>query len=409
MALDSHQQEVLEQAASRRAQARDTATPQRRLRELAAEPHWPGVANALAANPSTPLDVLARLTQIAPRAFCRNPILPLILLEDPDFIEKMPEEGKARVLSSPRAPLWLIQSLAERTAQRDWRLAVAARFHIALAGETPETSWAEEIRIYWRAQMIEVRKLKAGQETWELADLGLIPAALAAFVFPEDPYSENDFDAVRLQAEREDQKAFEQGMSRPMDGKIKDGHHDFSVKGLMRFLGAAFSPRVSAPRLAELTQHQEPLVAAAVARHPLASSELLKTLIRHHNPAVRRAAARHPALPEAEALAYFNRRCKEALRNGYNYYHATPTLDAIARFSALRYAADKIRRPFWPVFTDSPDWQDRLAAAVAMTPHPDGLPLRPKHDNLLQRLTYDGNRLVRAAARARLRGEEFAF
>jgi hypothetical protein len=82
---------------------------------------------------------------------------------------------------------------------------------------------------------------------------------------------------------------------------------------------------------------------------------------------------------------------------------------ALVRFLALMHGPEPVRRPLWHTFTESPRWEDRLAAAVAIGPRLNGMPMRPRHHDLLKRLANDGNVLVQATAKARLRGETFSF
>lgn len=78
-------------------------------------------------------------------------------------------------------------------------------------------------------------------------------------------------------------------------------------------------------------------------------------------------------------------------------------------FLAFQQVPEAVRRPLWGTFARSPLWQDRLSVAVSIGPRPNGEPPRPRHLALLRLLAEDGNRLVRAAARGRLRGETFSW
>lgn len=66
--------------------AENNAAPPELLRELAASSK--AVCERVAANPNTPIDVLLKLGAKFPKQLLSNPILPLLLLENPGAIVK---------------------------------------------------------------------------------------------------------------------------------------------------------------------------------------------------------------------------------------------------------------------------------------------------------------------------------
>ncbi|MBD2200272.1 MULTISPECIES: hypothetical protein [Calothrix] len=68
------------------------------------------VRQAVASNPNTPIDVLFQLAEEFPIEFIKNPILPLLHLENPAFYKTIPHEVILNILASEDAPEeWLIE------------------------------------------------------------------------------------------------------------------------------------------------------------------------------------------------------------------------------------------------------------------------------------------------------------
>lgn len=80
----------------------------RTTRDLA----W-GVMSAVAGNPNTPLPTLARVVGYAPRAFCSNPVAPLIALEDPNWTKLLSDWSMCRLLCLSQAPPALVGAIAQ--------------------------------------------------------------------------------------------------------------------------------------------------------------------------------------------------------------------------------------------------------------------------------------------------------
>lgn len=75
-----------EQVSQYLAEAQNPETPPKRLKQIAKEGNKK-IRKAVAANPNTPLKVLKDLSFKFPKSFLQNPILPLWILEDANFLE----------------------------------------------------------------------------------------------------------------------------------------------------------------------------------------------------------------------------------------------------------------------------------------------------------------------------------
>jgi hypothetical protein len=102
------------------------------------------ILDALAANPNTPPYILKKIAGKHPDAFALNPILPLLPLEEPGFVDAA--AGLEDVLQIPDAPASLVRLMT--TSSRSDR-AESARYHIALAGDMePGEDWQAEFLQY---------------------------------------------------------------------------------------------------------------------------------------------------------------------------------------------------------------------------------------------------------------------
>jgi hypothetical protein len=102
-------------------EAKDPNTPISRLLALWREQN-PQILRALAQNPGTPVDKLLILAQRYPAEFLENPVLPLLLLENPNVLHACPGEVFLALLAIPTCPHWVFPSLASHPdldARRD--------------------------------------------------------------------------------------------------------------------------------------------------------------------------------------------------------------------------------------------------------------------------------------------------
>jgi hypothetical protein len=93
-------------------EAKDPNTRPTRLAELS-QSKDPCVVEAVAKNPGTPPERLLLLAQKYPAQFLENPVLPLLLLENPNALHAL-KKGAARELLRVSAgpPAWLFGALA---------------------------------------------------------------------------------------------------------------------------------------------------------------------------------------------------------------------------------------------------------------------------------------------------------
>ncbi|WP_036218313.1 hypothetical protein, partial [Calidithermus chliarophilus] len=82
------------------AEAARASTPPPRLARLASHPRAE-VRRAVAANPNTPTAVLLRLAVHFPEEVLHNPVLDLLLLENPNLLAEARPESRNRLLGSP--------------------------------------------------------------------------------------------------------------------------------------------------------------------------------------------------------------------------------------------------------------------------------------------------------------------
>jgi hypothetical protein len=70
------------------------------------------IREAVAANPNTPTEVLLKLAEAFPQQFLNNPVLSLLLLENPNFAAEIPYYALLNLLKQPELPDFLLSSAA---------------------------------------------------------------------------------------------------------------------------------------------------------------------------------------------------------------------------------------------------------------------------------------------------------
>ena len=102
----------------RQALAEHPAAPLSLLRRiLAHQPthHWePSFFFHLGKNPGAPLELLYQAWARAPESFLQNPLVPLLLLERPDFWQKLPDDTLASLLTLPSLSVEILAIASER-------------------------------------------------------------------------------------------------------------------------------------------------------------------------------------------------------------------------------------------------------------------------------------------------------
>jgi hypothetical protein len=124
------------------------------------------VAEALAAHPNAPPNILRWWLHIAPDAFLRNPVLPLLLLELPNFFDGVRAEKLLSLLSGAAVPPSVVRVLM---ASRHEAVARTACQHIVVAGEV-DGDWEEEV-----IEQIKIMRAWRTDGRYEFALLGLFP------------------------------------------------------------------------------------------------------------------------------------------------------------------------------------------------------------------------------------------
>ena len=152
--------------------AQDPATPPRQLQELGEGPNSRAIKEAVARNPNAPPTLLLKLAGRYWQPFLENPVLPLLLLEDPGLPHRLPLRVlRALVRREGVSPL-ILQTLARH---KDREVREGAKFHIDAA-----TAPAADETADWQATLRrELEKLPAQRATLpELLDLDIVPAWL---------------------------------------------------------------------------------------------------------------------------------------------------------------------------------------------------------------------------------------
>jgi hypothetical protein len=108
--------------------AKDPQAPEGLLSSLARHPD-PVCQKLVAQNPNTPRRVLFELGARHPRQLLQNPVFSLLLLEDPDLLQKLPAKCARGLLAQREVPLLLLEYAARDPMP--WMREAAAR-HPAL-------------------------------------------------------------------------------------------------------------------------------------------------------------------------------------------------------------------------------------------------------------------------------------
>ncbi|MBE9115127.1 hypothetical protein IQ249_04360 [Lusitaniella coriacea LEGE 07157] len=73
---------------------------------------------SVTANPNTRIEILLRLGREFPKEFLENPVFLLICLENPNFVQTIPEDTLSRLLRCQDAPLFLLERAASYPERR---------------------------------------------------------------------------------------------------------------------------------------------------------------------------------------------------------------------------------------------------------------------------------------------------
>lgn len=188
-------------------ESRHPATAPLRLEQLSSlvgyqdSPRSKRLSKALAAHPNTPPDCLISLAAVCPEALLRNPVLPLLPLERPDFPEKLSNWTLTILLRFADVPPFVVQQ-GKKSGNKKVRRAV--RWHIAAVGEADQTG------MDWEEQAIKaLRRLPETrwERVWEIvehqaAPVGLLERLGLAAVHPPASFQSEQFHKAQGKAQR---------------------------------------------------------------------------------------------------------------------------------------------------------------------------------------------------------------
>ncbi len=257
-------------------EAGDPATPPGRLCELA-QGDKP-LRRAVASNPNTPTDWLIWLARREWRTVLQNPLLPLLLLEDPGFPSKLPVRALREMLKEPQIQPEFVSLL---TRHPDLEIRESARLHRSQTASNSDQTPASERDL--RPQL----SVAGSAALAEMLEMGLAPGWILE---------------AALEAE--------QGPIRARAAKIVARGNDFSIPvrkrlGRLEVAGASRDlKRISKSEhemrpeeLAELARGG-PFARRLAAQNPGTPPESLAALCEINQEArVRRGAAANPSTP----------------------------------------------------------------------------------------------------------------
>lgn len=358
---------------------------------------------ARAADPNTDPAELLLLAGIVPGAFAANPVLPLLMLENPGLPAAFDPVSLGRLLSHPAVPTDLVAAIA-RLGHPDQ--AQAARLHIALAPASER----------WRDELAEaITDLPTLPED-DLLALLLALDAVPAWLLPRITRANSPrLEAARAAASGDWSALAALGkpaIAPPLDVSLDELAQMLQDERPAVRAAAAADPRLTPEQLAQAKLAEDwtdvdPLVYQAIASNPQSPPELLLAFATDRSAlftGVRRAVAHNPSAPPAaldmladEPYATDLRLAVAAHPNlapaqratilAHSIEHALGSGDPV--YVAIGLSQQGLPAERLAFFAGSPFWLERLA--VALNPGTD--------PTIRAQLTDDGNRLVRAAAR----------
>lgn len=352
--------DTMEQEARLLDEAGDPNTPAARLGAIyhLANYSMYGVLRALTENPNTPPGLISSLACRYPEAFCRNPVAPLYALEEPSFFVRMPQKRRfLRCADVPESMVTLIGAIS-----RNWRLKEETSLHVAVAGEVEEGAWKEALRDYWRGYCRRIRGRERAKYA-EVAALGLAPTWVT------DPALAADL-ACRLH--------------RACDSETPPAD-------LMR-LGESDTAEI-----VRLAVYLNPATPATMREH--AEKKLFPFSYHRWTMPILERHMNCTCLPSMESGIRNACRVMACYPHTFNPFSET----AMPLYRMLRFAARTTPASYKKSASRSIHWHARLGAALGLRP------TCRKSAEALRVLADDGNRLVRATARARLANPKETF
>ena len=338
--------------AARLAEAENPATAPARLAELAEAPTTRPVQAAVARNPNTPRATLLGLAGRFWEAFLENPVLPLLLLEDPGLPNRLPLRVLRALVRREEVPLYLLQTLARHT---DREVREGAKHHVGMATSAPEAPPSGE----WRPALREVLNELPAQRGRlpELIELGIVPDwLLDTIAGTRDGKLRN---AVLIASRRGSASPYLQEVGKLLRRAAGESytewtHYDHTSKEYRYRFGQGELSAEQATRLAGGGLAWQTLAVKAAALPP----EQVARLGRSPYPSVRASVAGHPNLPVAAAMA-LAAAGEPAVRQRLASNPATPPtlLASLARLADVLVRCRVARNPNTP-----PDVLARLAS-----------------------------------------------
>ena len=389
------------------------------------------VLEAIASHPNAPPDVLQTLIPLSRatcRAFCQNPIAPLLLWETPGFVSGLNAHAQHVLLRDALAPPAMVSLMAESSAAQNEAVQREARLHVAFAGEADtRAEWESNLRDYWQTECTEVVDTNTWHGHIDLTEIGLAPSwAKGNPPFPEPlpnlPFSdalETWFKFTPAPGSRE-----EKALLLRLDDTVRP--RKILAKGLQT--GATIADLRTLLRACGKNSDG---VRRAILRHASTDAALIRDMAKSDNeseyhfmvinkhtppdvlarilqcgdPQLRRLARRHKNAPPAEQSLWISRRAFTQSPEKTGRFSA-PFISFVGSLHAQGVGDDL------PEKTERHLWTQRLEAALSAPLTTDLLPRDKFHRTglaLLSHLAWDGNRIVRAVAKTRLDDPDYRF
>ncbi|HKD75522.1 MAG TPA: hypothetical protein VKB76_08505, partial [Ktedonobacterales bacterium] len=268
------------------------------------------LASIIATNPNTPWETLSVLAVTHPRQVLDNPVLPLLLLAEPDLAAGMDYESVSALLRYADIPLSFLYSAANHP---DPRVHGMARAHVALAGEVGDDwaditqrvlfSWGTQQGSYYRNRM-EVRFQSAGfVPQWLLSACvqrgGEGYEAIRAFAALSPDLSRAEYDALVNDAS----PVVCCNAARNRHAPPEVLYHLAHSQSVQIRLAVVSNPSAPPVALKVLAGDSREDVRSALARHPHLPAELCRELARDGRENVRRALATNTNTPADVLIA----------------------------------------------------------------------------------------------------------
>lgn len=301
--------------AALRAEAADPSTPPECLAELVKEARY---LPLVVGNPNTPWSTLRLYAIIAPRAFLENPVVPLLLMEDPALPSKV-NVLVVRHLVQIDVPLAI---LFARQHDQDWQIHDELAQHVLEVGEAGpewEAEYAEHLRDYTgpdyhKRDYTALRRIltrSLAVPPWLIAVLATHHNRIVREIVATSPSMPADVRAWLLTGDVT--PLLERDANDPIRHAIVTFGRPvapITTWPLRRLLNGSDVPEFV---LALAARHPKPLLRRKAASHPCAPPHLLQELARDPDELVRQVVAQHGATPP-DVLAQLARDAPLALR-----------------------------------------------------------------------------------------------